>query len=131
MILQERRLIKWIFAFYTDILKKKQEGIELIGNWLLCDFHIHTSLSDGSVDLSEVVDSFGSHGFDVVSITDHVMDTHTEERLLKRGGRYPGVRRENFYQYLHTLWTEAVKQAIRKNQNVSIHLFRKENSCPQ
>ena len=32
---------------------------------LLCDFHIHTTWSDGSVDLPEVVDIYGQAGFDV------------------------------------------------------------------
>ena len=79
----------------------------MIGNWLLCDFHIHTSLSDGRVALSEVVDSFGIHGFDVISITDHVMDSPTEKTLLERGGRYPGVQRIHFSTYLQKLWNEA------------------------
>lgn len=42
---------------------------------LLCDFHIHTNLSDGSMELEEVVDLYGQSGFDVIAITDHVVDT--------------------------------------------------------
>src|SRR5674476_773527 len=42
---------------------------------LLCDFHIHTTWSDGSVDLPEVVDIYGQAGFDVISITDHVYNS--------------------------------------------------------
>jgi predicted metal-dependent phosphoesterase TrpH len=41
---------------------------------LLCDFHIHTTYSDGSVDLRTTVDLFGQAGFDVIAITDHVVN---------------------------------------------------------
>ena len=41
---------------------------------LLCDFHIHTTFSDGSVELTETVDLFGQAGFDVISVTDHVVN---------------------------------------------------------
>ncbi len=46
-------------------------------SWLLCDFHIHTDMSDGSLPVDEVVDMYGSKGFDVISITDHILDSHT------------------------------------------------------
>jgi 3',5'-nucleoside bisphosphate phosphatase len=36
---------------------------------LLCDFHIHTTFSDGSVELRRTVDLFGQAGFDVIAIT--------------------------------------------------------------
>jgi predicted metal-dependent phosphoesterase TrpH len=41
---------------------------------LLCDFHIHTKFSDGSVDLRKTIDLYGQAGFDVISITDHVVN---------------------------------------------------------
>jgi hypothetical protein len=41
---------------------------------LLCDFHIHTTYSDGIVPLSEVVDTFGRSGHDVIAITDHIVN---------------------------------------------------------
>ena len=41
---------------------------------LLCDFHIHTRYSDGSVGLRRTVDLFGQAGFDVIAITDHVVN---------------------------------------------------------
>ncbi|MCS7203564.1 MAG: PHP domain-containing protein [Thermodesulfovibrio sp.] len=41
---------------------------------LLCDFHIHTKYSDGSLDLRKVIDLFGQAGFDVIAITDHVVN---------------------------------------------------------
>lgn len=42
---------------------------------LLCDFHIHTTWSDGSVRLPDAVDLYGQAGFDVIAITDHVHNT--------------------------------------------------------
>jgi len=41
---------------------------------LLCDFHIHTTYSDGALPLSRVVDLFGRSGHDVIAITDHIVN---------------------------------------------------------
>lgn len=41
---------------------------------LLCDFHIHTTYSDGLLPLREVVDLFGNSGHDVIAITDHIVN---------------------------------------------------------
>lgn len=41
---------------------------------LLCDFHTHTSYSDGRLSVAELVDLYGSHGFDCICITDHLAD---------------------------------------------------------
>ena len=41
---------------------------------LLCDFHIHTTYSDGALPLPEVVDLFGRSGHDVIAITDHIVN---------------------------------------------------------
>lgn len=41
---------------------------------LLCDFHIHTNYSDGSLTVGEVIDYYGAHGFDCICITDHLAD---------------------------------------------------------
>src|SRR5450631_1436095 len=41
---------------------------------LLCDFHIHTTYSDGVLPLPEVVDLFGQSGHDVIAITDHIVN---------------------------------------------------------
>ena len=39
---------------------------------LLCELHAHTTWSDGSLSVPELVDLYGSRGFDVLCITDHV-----------------------------------------------------------
>ena len=52
---------------------------------LLCDFHIHTRYSDGSVELKRAVDLFGQAGFDVIAITDHVVSQDNSfGKLAKR-----------------------------------------------
>jgi predicted metal-dependent phosphoesterase TrpH len=42
---------------------------------LLCELHAHTTFSDGALSPSELVDLYGSAGFDVLAITDHVCRT--------------------------------------------------------
>jgi hypothetical protein len=41
---------------------------------LLCDFHVHTTYSDGVLPLPKVVDLFGKSGHDVIAITDHIVN---------------------------------------------------------
>jgi processive 1,2-diacylglycerol beta-glucosyltransferase len=50
---------------------------------LLCDFHIHTSYSDGKMALPEVIDFYGKRGFDCICITDHIADPR---RLIGKFG---------------------------------------------
>jgi len=38
---------------------------------LLCELHAHTTFSDGRLSLTELVDLYGGHGFDVLCVTDH------------------------------------------------------------
>jgi predicted metal-dependent phosphoesterase TrpH len=39
---------------------------------LLCELHAHTTFSDGELTPRELVDLYGTAGFDVLAITDHV-----------------------------------------------------------
>jgi len=41
---------------------------------LLCDFHVHTTYSDGVLTLPQVVDLFGRSGHDVIAFTDHIVN---------------------------------------------------------
>jgi cellulose synthase/poly-beta-1,6-N-acetylglucosamine synthase-like glycosyltransferase len=79
---------------------------------LLCDFHIHTTWSDGSVALPEVVDIYGQAGFDVISITDHVYNSDSTigswaDRLNKT------IAEENFPTYMEALEREAERARTR------------------
>ena len=42
---------------------------------LLAELHAHTTWSDGSLSLPALVDLYGSRGFDLLCITDHVCRT--------------------------------------------------------
>ena len=46
--------------------------------FLLCDFHVHTTWSDGRLSLRDVVDLYGqTEKFDVLAITDHILARRT------------------------------------------------------
>ena len=62
---------------------------------LLCEFHAHTTWSDGDLTLPDAVDAYGLAGFDVLCITDHV---------LADGSM---VCRDNFDAYLGAIQAEA------------------------
>jgi hypothetical protein len=62
---------------------------------LLCEFHAHTTWSDGELTPRELCDLYGRRGFDVLAITDHTT-------------REPGhVEAHNFDAYLAELDSEA------------------------
>jgi predicted metal-dependent phosphoesterase TrpH len=79
---------------------------------LLCDFHIHTRYSDGSVELSQVIDLFGQAGFDVIAITDHVVNG---DNAIGKMGRFLGlsVTEENYPQYMAAVKEEAKRAWAR------------------
>jgi predicted metal-dependent phosphoesterase TrpH len=53
--------------------------------FLLCDFHVHTTWSDGRLTPRDVIDLYGRTGkFDVLAITDHIL---CKKDLLARVGR--------------------------------------------
>lgn len=73
---------------------------------LLCDFHIHTRYSDGSIELRRTIDLFGQAGFDVIAITDHVVNGKTAYGRLANRFRF-SVQRDNFDGYLQHIQEEA------------------------
>jgi predicted metal-dependent phosphoesterase TrpH len=72
---------------------------------LLCDFHIHTSASDGELSLGEVIELYGERGFDAIAITDHVIDSASLKAYREEGRRIPAVEYETFQEYLKSLWS--------------------------
>jgi hypothetical protein len=42
------------------------------GRPLLCELHAHSTWSDGDLSIAELVDLYGTSGFDVLCVTDHV-----------------------------------------------------------
>jgi predicted metal-dependent phosphoesterase TrpH len=73
---------------------------------LLCDFHIHTKYSDGSVELRKTVDLFGQAGFDVIAITDHVVSDYNSFGKLANRFRFT-VNEDNFDAYMSHVGREA------------------------
>jgi predicted metal-dependent phosphoesterase TrpH len=70
---------------------------------LLCELHTHTTFSDGALSPSELVDLYGSAGFDVLAITDHVCRT----------GESPcSLGADDHGRYLETLETEAERARL-------------------
>lgn len=73
---------------------------------LLCDFHIHTKYSDGSVELRRTIDLFGQAGFDVIAITDHVVNGDNPIGKIAHRFRL-SVREDNFDEYVSNIRQEA------------------------
>ncbi len=71
--------------------------------WLYCDFHIHTTWSDGRCSVEEVIELYGEAGFDVIAITDHVLDSETAKASELQGKRIPAVSEEDFPVYIDDL----------------------------
>jgi predicted metal-dependent phosphoesterase TrpH len=62
--------------------------------FLLCDFHVHTRWSDGTLTLRDVIDLYGrTRLFDVIAITDHIL---MKKDLLARVGRIATLGRRAF-----------------------------------
>ncbi len=62
--------------------------------FLLCDFHVHTTWSDGRLSIRDVVDLYGRTGrFDVIAITDHIL---MKRDLLGRAGRLASLGLRHF-----------------------------------
>jgi predicted metal-dependent phosphoesterase TrpH len=82
--------------------------------FLLCDFHVHTTWSDGQLPLREVIDLYGRTGrFDVIAITDHIL---MKRDLIARAGRLAtlgrrafGIREDDFGDYLAEVRAEAAR----------------------
>jgi len=73
---------------------------------LLCDFHIHTKYSDGSVELRRTIDIFGQAGFDVIAITDHIVNG--DNLLGKFANRFKlSITEKNFDEYISHIRQEA------------------------
>jgi predicted metal-dependent phosphoesterase TrpH len=80
--------------------------------FLLCDFHVHTTWSDGRLSIREVVDLYGRTGrFDVIAITDHILMKRDllgrAGRLASLGLRHFSVTEDRFEAYMADIAAEA------------------------
>jgi predicted metal-dependent phosphoesterase TrpH len=86
----------------TDTKHEKKGNLVM----LLCDFHIHTKYSDGSVELRKTIDIFGQAGFDAIAITDHVVNGDNSIGKLAHRLRL-SITAENFDEYISNIKYEA------------------------
>jgi predicted metal-dependent phosphoesterase TrpH len=82
--------------------------------FLLCDFHVHTTWSDGRLSIGDVVDLYGQTGrFDVIAITDHILMKRDllgrAGRMMSLGRRQFSVTEERFEEYLAEISSEAAR----------------------
>lgn len=84
----------------------------------LGDFHVHSSFSDGSLSIPEVVDFFGAQGMGAIAITDHICEKRT---LTGKTAHFleKTLTEETFPKYLETLDEEA-ERAWQKYKMVVI-----------
>ncbi|MGC4082840.1 MAG: hypothetical protein QM736_12185 [Vicinamibacterales bacterium] len=80
--------------------------------FLLCDFHVHTTWSDGRLSVRDVIDLYGQTGrFDVIAITDHVLMERIllgrVGRMMSLGRRHFSVTKERFDDYMAEIASEA------------------------
>lgn len=86
--------------------------------FLLCDFHIHTRWSDGTLSIREVCDLYGQTGhFDAIAITDHILMEHDwlgrAGRVASLGQRRFSVRPDDFDGYRAEILDEAERARAR------------------
>ncbi len=75
---------------------------------LLCEFHAHTTWSDGSLSVHELVDLYGARGFDVLCVTDHTVRSD-DPWLDPSEWSTRGVRREVHASYVADILREAAR----------------------
>ena len=78
---------------------------------LLCELHAHSTWSDGSLTLTELVDLYGGRGFDVLVVTDHALRSDDPWPAENPGGSW--IDAGNHAAYLDAITREAVRARAR------------------
>ena len=73
---------------------------------LLCDFHIHTTYSDGVLPLPEVINLFGRSGHDAIAITDHIVNQDNRLGKIAHAIKH-SLDEESFLRYSDEIRSEA------------------------
>ncbi len=73
---------------------------------LLCELHAHTTWSDGALSIQQLVDLYGTGGFDVLTVTDHVVRAD-DPWLAEATPQLRHVHAANHAAYLSELDAEA------------------------
>ncbi len=73
---------------------------------MLCDFHIHSTFSDGKLTIPELVDLYGQRGFGAIAITDHLCE---KKSLLGKTAHFfeRTLTQETYSHYLEIIAEEA------------------------
>jgi predicted metal-dependent phosphoesterase TrpH len=78
---------------------------------LLCELHAHTTWSDGSQTIGQLIDSYGQAGFDVLCVTDHVVRSDDPEH--PPGGPPQHVHARNHSSYVMAIEIEAARARVQ------------------
>jgi hypothetical protein len=78
---------------------------------LLCEFHAHTTWSDGSQTIGQLIDAYGQAGFDVLCVTDHVVRSDDPEH--PPGGPPQHVHARNHASYVMAVEIEAARARVQ------------------
>ena len=78
---------------------------------LLCELHAHTTWSDGSLTIGQLVDAYGQAGFDVLCVTDHVVRSDDPEHAP--GGLPLHVHARNHSSYVMAIEIEAARARVQ------------------
>lgn len=73
---------------------------------MLADFHTHSTFSDGSLSIPELVDFYGERGFGAIAVTDHICENETFMGKAAGYLRYT-LTPDSFSQYLDIIHEEA------------------------
>jgi predicted metal-dependent phosphoesterase TrpH len=79
---------------------------------LLCELHAHSTWSDGTLTLRELVDLYGAAGFDVLAVTDHQLRAHDPWFATATDGA-GSVHAGNHTAYLDAIEAEAERARSR------------------
>ncbi len=78
---------------------------------LLCELHAHTTWSDGSQTIGQLVDTYGHARFDVLCITDHVVRPDDPFATPGEGPRH--IHAGNHDSYLAAIEIEAARARVQ------------------
>ena len=87
-----------IHRFFAPECPVDSNAQAMQSNLLLCELHAHTTWSDGFLTMTEPVDLYGRHGFDVLCVTDH---------LLRSDSRRFRLRPQTHAHYIATIQRES------------------------
>lgn len=73
---------------------------------LLCDFHVHSTYSDGALPIRRIVDLFGQSGHDVIAITDHIVNSDSGLGRIAHAIRH-SLNPETWKRYIEEIRCEA------------------------